>query len=344
MSRSGRAFRRALLAFAACMASAAASAAPSASYVITKTIPLGAPDRWDYVTVDPPSGRVYVSHGDRLSVVDGRSGAVLGAVEGMPGGTHGIAISTAAGRGYTDDGRAGVAVSFDLKTLKTIKQIPAEADADGAVFDAPSGHVFVVDGDPGHLTVIDPRTDAVVATVNGGGKLEFAVSGDNGKLYVNGEANKEIVRVDTASNLADAHWPMPGCTSPHGLAIDRKSHRLFASCANSVLTVMNADTGAVVATLPIGRGSDGAAFDPKRKLVFSSNGDGTLSVIWEKDADTYVALPAVKTAVTGRTMGIDEATGRLYIPAGDVDPASPPGGRPKLLPGSLKLLVLDPAP
>ncbi len=320
-----------------------AQAQPAPAYAITKTVPLGAPDRWDYISFDAASHRVYVSHGDRVTVVDGRSGAIIGTVEGMAGGTHGIAVSTATGRGYTDDGQAGVAVSFDLKTLKTIKQTKAEDDADGVVFDPVSGHVFVVDGDPGHLTVIDPATDAAIATVDGGGKLEFAVSGGNGKLYVNGEARGEIVRVDTASNKADAHWPMPGCASPHGLAIDTAAHRLFSSCANSVMTVVDADTGKVIAQVPIGRGSDGAAFDPVRKLAFSSNFDGTLSIIQERDPNTFVPLASVKTAVSGRTMGIDPETGRLYIAAADPDTTAPTTGRPRMLPGSLKLLFLDPA-
>jgi len=341
--------------FATCVAAAAILSAAAAqspttapAYHVTKTVSLGAPDRWDYIVFDSSSHRVYVSHGDRVTVVDGRDGAILGDVAGIPGGTHGIGISTATGKGYTDDGQAGVAVSFDLKTLKTIKQIKAESDADGIAFDPTSGHVFVVDGEPGHLTVIDPKTDSAIATIDAGGKLEYAVTGDNGKLYANGEAKKEIVRVDTATNKVDAHWPMPGCTSPHGLAMDEATHRLFSSCLNGVLTVMNADNGAVVATLPIGQGTDGVAFDPKRKLIFSSNNDGTLSVIQEKDSQTFVSLGSIKTAVTGKNMGIDPDTGRLFLAVADVDPDAPPepGGRnrhPAVLPGTLKLLFLDPA-
>ena len=334
------------------MVSSASGQSPAPSppaYHVTKSVALGAPDRWDYIVFDATSHRVYVSHGDRVTVVDGHDGTILGDVAGIPGGTHGIGISTATGKGYTDDGQAGVAVAFDLKTLKTGAHIKAESDADGIAFDPTSGHIFVVDGDPGHLTVIDPKTDSVIATVDAGGKLEYAVSGNNEKLYVNGEAKAEIVRVDTATNKADAHWPIPGCTSPHGLAIDMAAHRLFVSCLNAVLTVVNADTGVVVATLPIGRGTDGAAFDPKRKLIFSSNNDGTLSVIQEKDSQTFVSLGSIKTAVTGKNMGIDPDTGRLFIAVADVDPkaAVPPGpggapGRPRPLPGTLKLLFLDP--
>ena len=320
---------------------------PSASYQVTKTVALGTPDRWDYLTFDPSSDRLYVSHGDRVAVLDGHSGRILGQIEGFPGGTHGIAVVAASGRGYTDDGRAGTATSFDLTTLKTGKAIKADEDADGIAYDPASGHVFVVDGDPGKLTVIDPQTDSAIATIDAGGKLEFAVADGQGKLYVNGEARREIVRVDTRTNTVDAHWPISNCASPHGLAIDPASRRLFSSCVNGLLVVVNTDSGATVATVPIGRGTDGAAFDPKRKLIFSANGiDGTLSVIRETNPNTFVALAPIKTAVTARTLTIDPKTGRLYLAAAEVDAQAPagPNGRPRVVPGSLKLIILDPVP
>lgn len=332
------------------LAGASAHAQPAPAYHVTNTVALGAPDRWDYLVYDQPSHRLYVSHGDRITVLDGKDGKVIGDVEGMPGGTHGIGIVTALGKGYTDDGKAGEAVTFDLKSLKTGKRIKAESDADGIAYDPASGHIFVVDGDSKVLTVIDPKTDSAIATIAGSGGLEYAVSGNNGKLYVNGAELKEIVRVDTTTNQVDAHWSIPGCTSPHGLAIDTKSQRLFVSCVNSVLTVVNARDGTVVATLPIGAGTDGAAFDPVRKLVFSSNFDGTVSVIREMSPDKYQALDSIKTQITGKNMTIDPVSGRLYVTVADIDPNAPvpPGangrpGRPKPLPGSLKVLFLDPA-
>ncbi len=348
---------RVLAATVACFLMAVATPVPASAqgtpaYHITKTVPLGLPDRWDYVVYDRASHRVYVSHGDRVTVVDGHSGAVLGQVEGFAGGTHGIAIATASGRGYTDDGRAGEAGSFDLATLKVQQRIKAAPDADAVAFDSKSGHVFVVNGDPGTLTVIDPKTDSAIATVETGGKLEYAVADGKGKLYVNGEEKKEIVRIDTATNQVDAHWPIPNCESPHGLAIDPANHRLFSSCVNKILVVVNTDSGATVASLPIGAGTDAAAFDPKRKLVFSSNGrDGTLSVIREQDPNTFVPLGEVKTAISARTMALDPESGRIYLVAADIDanaaaPAAgvPPGPprRPALVAGSTKLLFLDP--
>jgi YVTN family beta-propeller protein len=324
----------------------AASQVERPNYHVSMIVPLGPPDRWDYVVFDPDTHRVYVAHGDRVTVVDGTNGHVVGTVEGMPGGTHGIAVSHATGRGYTDDGKAGVVVEFDLTTLKVLKQIKAEIDADGIVFDPASGHIFVIDGDSGKLTVIDPQTDAVVATVDGGGGLEFGDTGNNGKFYVDGAEKNEIVRVDTATNMADAHWPMPTCVRPHGLAIDYEHHRLFASCSNKVMVVMNADNGVVLATLPIGEGTDFASFDPQRDLAYSSNRDGTLSVVAEMSPDKFVSLPPIQTQIGARTMAIDPKTGRIYLVTADMtvnESAAPTDFRHRYSAksGSVRLLFLD---
>ena len=346
----GMATRVALLALllAASIAGTGLAQSPP-SYRITKTVTLGAPDRWDYVVFDPVLGRVYVSHGERVTVVDGASGAIVGEVDGITGATHGIAFVHALGKGYTDDGKAGIAVSFDLKTLKPIKQIKAEPDADGIVYDPPSGHILVIDGDSGKVTVIDPKTDSAVATIDGGGGLEFGVSGENGKFYVDGVGKNEIVRMDTTTNQADAHWPMPDCVKPHGLAIDRAHARLFASCANKVMPVVDAESGAVIANLPIGEGTDFAAFDPPRAVAFSSNRDGTLSIIAEKSPNSFVALPAVSTEIGARTMAIDPKTGRIYLVTAEMtlnESAAPSDSRHRysVKPGSVKLLFLDANP
>ena len=325
------------------LGAAGAWAQPAApGYRLDKTIALGAPDRWDYVVFDPSGQRVYVAHGDRLEVVDVAAGKVVGAVQPIAGGTHGTGISRATGQGFTDDGRAGVAVAFDLKTLAIKTTIPAAPDADGIVADRASGDIFVVDGDSAKVSVIDPRTDKAVGSIDGGGKLEAAVSDDHGRLFVNGEEKHEIVVMDTRSRKVLAHWPMPMCESPHGIAVDVAGRRLFSTCANSLMVVLNTDTGAVVANLPIGRGSDSAAWDPVRKRAFSSNGDGTISVIQQKTPDAYVALSPIPTLRSARTMAIDPVTGRLFVAGGDLDPNSPAGTRPRLLPGTLRLMVFEP--
>lgn len=346
------------IAIALCLAlpafSPAAAAATTVHYRLVKSVALGAPDSWDYLVYDPPSHRVYVAHGNRLTVVDGRSGRIVGRVGPIAGGPHGIAISHAAGVGVTDDGRAGRAIIFSLRTLKVLKRLKIQRGADAVAFDPTSRHAFVIDGHTGSVAVIDPGRERVVKIIHIGGDLEYAVAGDNGRLYINGVTGHEIFRIDTATNRVDARWPMSACRDPHGLAIDTRTHRLFSSCENGRLEVVNAESGAVVATLPIGRGTDSARFDPRRKLIFSSNGlDGTLSVIREVNANTFVPAGTVGTAVSGRTMGIDPASGRVYVAAARTTrkaltaffAAWRSGKRPRrspFAPHSLRLLFLDP--
>ena len=322
-----------------------AAGADTPNYATAKIVALGSPDRWDYLTFDAGSHRVYVSHGDRLTVVDARSGEVIGEVTGFPGGTHGIAVSAANGKGYTDDGEAGTIGAFDLKSLKLLRSIPGRPDADGIALDPKSGHVFISNGESNDVSVVDPKTDRNLGNINAGGKIEFLVADGKGKLYVNGEQKEEIVRIDTLSNKVDGHWPMTDCRSPHGLAMDTRTHRLFVGCTNSMLVVVSADDGHEVAHLPIGKGSDAVAFDPVRMRIFSSNGrDGTITVLLEIDADHFSPLGDIKTGTTARTMTIDPGTGRLYVAMGEVETPTPEGGRPKVKGGSLKLLFLDPAP
>jgi YVTN family beta-propeller protein len=316
-------------------------------YTLTKTVTLGTPDRWDYVVFDPSSHHVFVSHGSEVSVIDGENGTVVGTIGPFPGGTHGIGIVNAVGVGYTDDGKAATATSFDLKTLKTQKSTKTAADADGISFDSASGHIFVINGDSGSITVIDPKTDSALTTIDVGGGLEFGAADGAGKFYVNGVERGEIDRIDTKSNTVDARWPVPSCKSPHGLAVDAKGRRIFTSCVNGVMLVLDADSGRQVASLPIGKYTDAAAFDPVRKRVFSSNGDGTLSIYHEKDPNTFEAMPTVTTQPSARTMTVDPQSGRLFLPAmtiTKVEPPAEPGGRPHVTfaPGSLKLLIFDP--
>ena len=340
---------RGLLVLAA--GTAQAEAQPAPTYRTTKTISIGAPDRWDYLTFDQNTGRLYVSHGDRVDVLDGNTGAILGRVEGMPGGSHGIGIINAVGKGYTDDGKAGEAVSFDLKTFKVNSRIKAKDDADGITVDPKTGHVSVVDGDSAVLTVIDPKTDKVVATVKGGGGLEFAVPDDEGTCLCQWRRQKR----NGPHQIAPPTRPTPtgpfqNVKAPTAWRSTSQSRRLFVSCVNKILTVVNADTGAVGGELADRGGTDGVAFDPKRKLVFSANGiDGTVSIIRENSPDSYVPAGEIKTGVTGRTLTINPATGRLFVAVAAIDPSAPvppgPNGRPgraKPLPGSLKVVFLDP--
>ncbi|MEO5495001.1 MAG: YncE family protein [Sphingomonas sp.] len=321
----------------------AAPAAPASDYVLTKSVALGAPDRWDYVVFSADTRQVYVAHGDRVTVIDSRSGRVIGEVTGMPGGTHGVAISASSGQGFTDDGEAGQAVAFDLKTLKVTRRIPVADDADGMVLDKATGRIFVVDGDPGTISVIDAKTAALVATIVAGEKVEYIASDDNGTIYAAGEGNGDVLKIDARTNTVTARWATPDCTKPHGRALDKTNKRVFMGCVNSTMMVVDMTTGRIIANLPIGLGSDAVAFDARRKRVFSSNGrDGTISVYQQTSADDYRAMPPIATAVSARTMTVDSTTGRLFVVAADTDPASSPGGRPRVRPGTLKLMMIDP--
>jgi YVTN family beta-propeller protein len=319
-----------------------------ALYTITRTIPIGAPDHWDLLSFDTGSQRVYIAHGDRVTVVDGRSGTIIGNIAGYAGGTHGVAILPGSGRGYTDDGEAGTAHSFDTSTLQPIKTIKTGDDADAIVFDPLSRRLFVINSDPGTITVIDTTTDKVLATLVGGGKLEIGAADGAGKVYVNGEAKREVLRIDARTNTIDARWPIPSCESPHGIAVDAKARRVFSSCENNVMVIIDADNGKKIAELPIGSRTDGAAFDPGSRRAFSSNGDGTLTVIGEQAPDSFAVLGSVPTMRGARTMTLDPKSGRLYLMAADytvnesVDPKDV-RHRYSVVPGSAKLLLLDPA-
>jgi DNA-binding beta-propeller fold protein YncE len=330
----------------ACLSFASASQAADGPglYHISKTIPLGAPERWDYLSFEPTSNRLFVAHSDRIDVIDLSAGKVVGQV--AIDGANGAAIIPAVGKGYAGSRGGKSAVVFDLMTLKVLKSLPAAEDTDGVIYDPASKRVFLMQGDPHSMTVIDTTTDSVVMTIHLGGQPEFAVADGQGKLFVNIEDQREIQRIDTKTGKVDATWPVKACDSPHGLAIDNESHRLFTSCVNSKLLVVNATNGAIVATLPIGEHTDAAAFDTRTKRVFSSNGDGTLSVIQQDGADHYKSLGEVTTQLGARTMALDAKTGRIFLVTGDYSEVDPTAKdlrkRYAVKPGSTRLLVLDP--
>jgi YVTN family beta-propeller protein len=315
-------------------------------YRVTKSISLGAPERWDYLSFDPVSNRIFVAHGDRIDVIDLSTDKVVGEV--AVDGANGAAIVPAIGKGYAGSRGGKSVLVFDLNTFKVVKTLPAAEDTDAVVYDPASKRVFLMQGDPHSMTVIDTTTDSVVTTIHLSGQPEFAAVDGAGKLFVNIEDKREIQRVDTKTGKVDATWPIPACDSPHGLAIDNESHRLFTSCVNSKLLVVNATNGAIVSTLPIGKHTDAAAYDGRMKRVFSSNGDGTLSVIQQDSADQYKSLGEVATQVGARTMALDTKSGRIFLVTGDyseVDPnAKDLRKRYAVKPGSTRMLLLDAVP
>lgn len=331
----------AVLLLSAMQASADTPAPPQ--YRLVATVALGSPERWDFVTFDPSSNRAYVSHRTQVDVVDLAAGKVVGEIAGL-GASHGIAIAPTLHRGFADDGAAKTVTIFDTDTLAKIAIAPADTDADAVVYDSASGRVFVMNADGQSITAIDAAKGETIKTMPLGGAPEFAASNGAGTLFVAIASTNEIVEFDTHALAITARWPVPACERPHGVAMDTASNRLFVSCVNAKMIVVDATKGTIVAALPIGKGTDSAAFDPVHKLAYSSNADGTLSVIAEHGADDFVALGDVKTYPGARTMAIDPQTGRVFLVTADVAGTEPDTGRGphlKFTPGSLKLYVLQ---
>jgi DNA-binding beta-propeller fold protein YncE len=313
------------------------AAAQTTNLQVTKTFHLGGEGRWDYVTVDAPNHRLFVTRTTHTMVVDSDSGKVLGDIPGQIN-SHGVAIVPRLQRGFiTDGGGSGAIIVFDLKTYAVLGRIPTVPDSDGIIYDAKLDRVLAVSGDGGVLMTfppdIDPK-DGKVASIDLGGAPEFLASDGTGKVYVNLE-NKDVVAVvDLSSRKVIARWPVTPGGHPVGLALDAKAHRLFIGCRNpQKLVVMSTQNGAVEASLPIGKGVDATGFDGER--AFASCGDGSL-IVASKKSGTWAVEQTVKTPLGARTMSLNRTTNRIYLPTAEMEPATT--GRPKAKPGTFMIV------
>jgi DNA-binding beta-propeller fold protein YncE len=314
-------------------------------YHVVRQIPLGGDGRWDYVTVDTTGNRLFVARQTRVMVVDPASGKLLGEIPGLDG-AHGVALDYGTGHGFATSGRDGKVTMFDLKTLQVLGKAPAAEDADAILYDAASRHVFTFNGDAGSSTVIDPVSGKAIGNIPLGGKPEFGVSAGDGKLYVNIEDRGEVAEIDAKTQRVTRRWSLAPCTEPTGLAIDRAHHRLFSGCHNKVMAISDASAGKMIATVPIGGGVDGDAFDPGTGLAFASNGEGTLTVVHEDSPTKFSTVASVPTSRGARTMALDPRTHQIFTVTADLGPApaateQEPHPRPSVLPGSFRLLVLE---
>jgi len=295
--------------------------------------------KWDYLTFDAGSKRLFITRGDHVDVYDTTLGRVVGSIANTPG-VHGVALAPELDKGFTSNGRSNTVTVFQLSSLKVLGTLPTGKKPDAIVYDPSTGRVFVANGDSGTLTVIDAAKSKVLATVDIGGKLEFeAVDGD-GRLYVNVEDKNTLVALDTA-NLGVVAWHdlSENCDEPTGLAIDPEAERLFVGCRNQKMVVVAGRTGEILATVPIGKGCDATAYDKKLRLAFSSNGEGTLTII---AADTYAVAQTLTTQPTARTMALDPDSHRIYTVAADREAPIVAGVRPRLRPGTFTLLTVSP--
>jgi len=293
----------------------AALAAPPSGYHIIKKVPIPGAGGWDYVTVDDATRRVYVSHATQVEVLNADTFELVGTIPNTPG-VHGIAIASEFGRGFITAGKSDSVIIFDLKTLKTLGEVKVGKKPDAIMYDPATKHVFAMNGDSDSATVINAADGSVVGTIDLGGGPEFAVADGKGNVYINLEDKAETVHIDSNTLKVLHHWPLaPGKTAT-ALAFDPQTRRLFAGCrGGQLMVVLDADTGKVITTAPIGERVDAAAYDPAEKLVFQSTGGGTIAVFHQDSADKYTLLENVVTNPGSKTMGLDLKTHRLFVPA-----------------------------
>jgi len=310
--------------------------AQKTDYKIVRTYHIQSAGGWDYLSIN--DGRLYVSHGTQVNILDKETGDSLGFIPNTNG-VHGIAFDNELGRGYTSNGRANNVSVFDLKTNEVITQIATGENPDAINYEPFSKHIISCNGRGKNLSVIDPKTNTVVATIDVGGKPEAAVSDGNGKFYVNIEDKNEIVVVDMKSNSVLRHFSLSPGEAPTGLAYDKITKRLFAGC-EKLLVVVDAESGKIVTTLPIGDGCDGVAFDPKNKLVYTSNGSGTLTVIKENSADNFSTVGDFPTKTGARTIALDETNSTIFMPTSEFEVTAGANGRRRSIPGTFQVIVV----
>lgn len=331
-----------LLALAGC--AHAPVAAPTA-YAVAATWPVAGAGGWDLLALDAPRHHLLLSRSDRMQVVDTRDGRLVGELAGTDR-VHGIAIVPASSHGFTTNGHADTLTEFDLATLQRVRDIPISGQSpDAVLYDAFSGQLFVFNARSNNASVVDPASGREVAVIAFGGNPELAASDGKGRIFVNIEDKAQLVAINTRLRKIAATWALPGCEEPSGLALDIAHARLFSVCRNGTMVVTDAGSGAHVASVPIGEGPDGVVFDADRGLVFSPNGKtGTLTVVREDTPDGYHVMQTLATQSSARTVAIDPATHRLYLPAARFDP-KPAGatGRPPMVPGSFSVLVVAPS-
>ncbi|WP_419806722.1 YncE family protein [Terriglobus sp.] len=303
---------------------------------------IGGTGGWDYLLADPGAHRLYVTHNSRVEVLDTATGKSIGAITGLKG-THGVALDDAGRFGYISDGAANAVVVFDRKSLATVASIPAGTNPDGITFEPVTKTVWAFNGRSNNVTVIDTTSRSVIATIALPGKPEFPQPDGKGHVFDNIEDKNSIVALDARSRALTATWPLKGCPSPSGLAIDRAHNHLFAVCDEKTMAVVDTNSGQQLAIAAIGDGPDAAGFDSKHQLAFASTGDGLLTVV--DTANGYKTIESLPTMKGGRTMAYDEANDRVYVTSAEYGArpaatASNPRPRPAITPDTFQIVVI----
>lgn len=328
------------------LASMHSGAAAGGEMQVLQRWKLGGAGGWDYLSVDSSTHRLFLSRGTRVDVVDLNSGKIVGAIADTQG-VHGIAFAKDLNRGFTSNGRANSVTVFELDSLKTVKEVTVPGkNPDAILFEPVNKRVITFNGASKDATVLDASSLAVIGSIPLPDKPEFAVEDGRGNIFVNIESDPgQMVVIDGKSLAVKSTWPLTGCNSPSGLAIDTARNRLFSVCDGKVMAVTDSATGRQVALVPIGEHPDAAAYDPKRAAAFSSNGEGTLTIVHQDAADRYSVTGNLPTQRGARTMALDAATGRIYLVTAEFGPApaasaEQPHPRPAPIADSFVVLVV----
>ena len=306
---------------------------------ITNTFHIASAGGWDYLEVGPVNDWLYVSHGTQVNIINKKTGDSVGVIENTTG-VHGIAFDVANGKGYTSNGRLNNVFVFDMNTNKVLATIPTGQNPDAIMYEPFSKKIITCNGRSKNLSIIDPAQNKVIDSIDVGGKPETAVSDGAGKIFVNVEDKNEIVAIDAKTFKVLNHWSIAPAEGPTGLAFDKVTKRLFAGC-DKMLAVVDAVTGKIIATPVIGDGCDGVAFDTAAKNIYTSNGEGTITVIHEESGDKFTVVENIVTKTGARTITIDKTTGLLYLPTAEFEPMEAgQKGRPKMKAGTFQILVV----
>jgi YVTN family beta-propeller protein len=297
------------------------------NYQVLKKAAVPGTGGWDYVIVDESGRRVYVTHATQVDVLDADSAAIVGTIPNTPG-VHGVAVAAEFGRGYISAGKADSVIPFDLKTLKTSPEIKVGKKPDAIIYEPFTKRIYVMNGDSDSITALNAKDGSVAGTIELGGGPEYAVSDGKGNVWVNLEEKNETLHIDANTMKVKDRWALAPCATPTSLSLDEQNRRLFVGCRSKQLAVLNADTGKIVATAPIGERVDASAFDPSSKLVFLSTGDGKVFVFHQDSPDAYSLAQEIVTVKGAKTMGYDPKTKNIYVPTSDN--------------GAMQVLVLSP--
>jgi YVTN family beta-propeller protein len=330
-----------ILFLSALAAAAMCPAQNSLHYVIVNKFPLTGEGGWDYMNVDPGSHHLFISRGTHVQVMDTESGKVVGDIPNTPG-VHGIALATRLGKGFTSNGREGTVTVFNLRTLAEIARVQTTGqNPDCIAYDPSAQRVFTFNGRSGNSTVIDARTNKVIGAITLDGRPEFAAADGHGHIFCNIEDKSELEKIDTHTLKPEKIWSIPPGEGPSGLAIDPRRELLFSVC-DKIMVISDGVDGKVIAHVEIGDGPDAAGFDPRLHLAFSSNGEGTLTVVREENNGEFKVVQNLETQPSARTMALDPTTHRIYLIAAQVQPGQPGERRRRTVPGSTVILVAAP--